>query len=69
MKKFFNEIGFRQEKYIVYCDRQNAIHLIKNAKFYLKSKHTNVRYHCVKDMFENKILEQTKFIVTEILQI
>ncbi|CAN0860766.1 Retrovirus-related Pol polyprotein from transposon TNT 1-94, partial [Linum grandiflorum] len=30
MKKFLNELGFRQERPQLFCDSQSAIHLAKN---------------------------------------
>lgn len=45
VKMFFNKLGYNQDRYIIYCDSQNAIHLNKNTNFHLKSKHIDVRYH------------------------
>lgn len=50
-------------------NHQSIIHLIKNANFHLKNKHTDVRHQWVKNVLENKIFERTKFIVIGILQI
>lgn len=45
VKMFFNKLGYNQDRYIIYCDSQNAIHLNKNTNFHLKSKQIDVRYH------------------------
>jgi hypothetical protein len=33
MKKFLQELGLQQERYVLYCDSQSAIHLSKNSTF------------------------------------
>ena len=45
MKKFLQELGINQEKFVLFCDSQSAIHLSKNPTFYSRSKHKEVRYH------------------------
>ena len=45
MKKFLQELGLKQEEYVVHCDSQSAIHLSKNSYFHSKAKHIDVRYH------------------------
>ncbi|KAL4296424.1 hypothetical protein GQ457_12G004830 [Hibiscus cannabinus] len=39
MKKFVHELGFTQEKYVLYCDSQSAIHLAKQLE--LEKIHTD----------------------------
>ncbi|CAL9013346.1 unnamed protein product, partial [Prunus brigantina] len=45
MKRFLQELGQEQHKYILHCDSQSAIHLSKNPSFHSRSKHIDVRYH------------------------
>ena len=45
MRKFLEELGLQQAKYVVYSDSQSAIHLSKNFTFHSRSKHIDVRYH------------------------
>ena len=33
MRKFLEELGLQQEKYVVYSDSKSAIHLSKNSTF------------------------------------
>ena len=81
MKKFLQELGLQQEKYLLYCDSQSAIHFSKNPTFHSRSKHIDVRYHYIGDELEMKLfcLEKihtdenesdmmTKLIPTEKLQ-
>ena len=60
MKKFFKELGMKQEKYILHCDSQSAIHLSKNPTFHSRSKHIQVRYHWIRDVLEMKLLQLEK---------
>lgn len=60
MKKFFKDIGQKQNNFIVYCDSQSAIHLSKNSSFHYRSKHIDVRYHWICDVLEMKLLQIQK---------
>ena len=60
LKRFMEELGFRQERYVVLCDNQSAIHLSKNSTFHSRSKHIDVRYHWMRDVINNKLLELEK---------
>jgi hypothetical protein len=48
MKKFLQELGFKQQQYVLFCDNQSTIHLAKNSLFHSRSKHIDVRYHWIK---------------------
>ena len=52
MRKFLEELGLQQGKYVVYSDSQSAIHLSKNSTFHSRSKHIYVRYHWIRDVLE-----------------
>ena len=60
MKNFIRELGFKQEKYVLFCDSQSAIHLGKNVAFHTRSKHIDVRYHWIRDALNSKSLELEK---------
>lgn len=60
MKKFLQEIGFKQDHYILFCDSQSAIHLAKNSSFHARSKHIDVRYHWIRDVLNSKLLQLEK---------
>ena len=55
MKKFLQKLGLQQERYLLYCDSQNVIHLNKNPTFHSRSKHIYVRYHWTRDALEMKL--------------
>ena len=65
MKRFLHELGLEQERYIVYCDNQSAIHLSKNSTFHSRSKHIDVRYHWIRDILETKELHLEKVHTTQ----
>ena len=60
MKKFLQELGLKQERYVLYCDSQSAIHLSKNSTFHSRSKHIDVRYHWIRDVLNLKLLQLEK---------
>ncbi|WKA07403.1 hypothetical protein VitviT2T_025235 [Vitis vinifera] len=60
MKSFIHELGFKQQRYVVYCDNRNAIHLSKNSTFHARSKHIDVRYHWMRDALNDNLFELEK---------
>nr|GFA17371.1 retrovirus-related Pol polyprotein from transposon TNT 1-94 [Tanacetum cinerariifolium] len=42
LKRFLQELGFKQQRYAVLCDNQSAIHLAKNSMFHKRTKHIDV---------------------------
>jgi hypothetical protein len=60
MKKFLQELGFKQQQYVLFCDNQSTIHLAKNSSFHSRSKHIDVRYHWIRDTLNDKLLTLEK---------
>ncbi|CAH9096206.1 unnamed protein product [Cuscuta epithymum] len=60
LKRFMQEIGFMQQRYVVLCDNQSTIHLAKNSMFHKRTKHIDVRYHWIRDALEDKLFELDK---------
>ena len=60
VKKFFQELGFVQDKYLLFVDSRSVIHLGKNSTFHSRSKHIDVRYHWIRDALDAKLLELAK---------
>ncbi|RVW22382.1 Retrovirus-related Pol polyprotein from transposon TNT 1-94 [Vitis vinifera] len=60
MKRFIHELGFKQQRYVVYCDNQSVIHLSKNSTFHARSKHIDVRYHWMRDALNDNLFELEK---------
>jgi hypothetical protein len=60
LKRFMQELGFMQQRYVVLCDNQSTIHLAKNSMFHKRTKHIDVRYHWIRDAIEDKMFELDK---------
>ena len=56
MKNFLQELGVKQDSYVVQCDNQSVIHLAKNSTYHLKSKHIDMRYYWIREVLEKKQL-------------
>ncbi|RVW65305.1 Retrovirus-related Pol polyprotein from transposon TNT 1-94 [Vitis vinifera] len=65
MKKFLQELGLQQERYLLYCDSQRVIHLSTNPTFHSRSKHIDVRYHWIRDALEMKLFCLEKIHIDE----
>lgn len=50
----------KQERYVLHCNSQSAIHLTKNPSFHSRSKHIDVRYHWIRDVLDSKLLQLEK---------
>lgn len=48
LKGFLGELGKVQDKLIVLCDSQSAIHLAKNPVYHTRTKHIETKYHFVR---------------------
>ena len=60
MKCFIKEFGFKQQRYVIYCDNQSSIHLGKNTTFHSRTKHIDVRYHWMRDALNDELFELEK---------
>ena len=59
------EIGFVQDKYVLFVDSQSVIRLGKNPTFHNRSKHIDVRYHWICDILDAKLLELAKVYIND----
>ena len=48
----FPRVGFEQDEYMVHCDSQSAMNLSKNATYYARTKHIDVRYHWIRKIMK-----------------
>ena len=55
MQQFLGELGIKQEKYVLHCDSQSAIHLVKNLAFHSRTKHIDLRYHWIRHVLKKSI--------------
>ncbi|KAI5385685.1 hypothetical protein KIW84_072334 [Lathyrus oleraceus] len=56
------ELGFTQEKNVLYNDSQSAIHLAKNSAFNSRIKHIGLRYYFIRFLLEDEILTLRKIL-------
>ena len=56
LKRFLQELGLKQDGYVVNCDSQNAIDLSKNSMYHSRSKHIEMRYHWLRLVVNNSRL-------------
>ena len=49
------ELGVHQEpKLVVFCDNQNALHLIKKQEYHERTKHIDVKYHFIREAISER---------------
>ncbi|PHT51605.1 Retrovirus-related Pol polyprotein from transposon TNT 1-94 [Capsicum baccatum] len=65
LKNFLRDLGLDQMEYVVYCDSQSAIDLIKNSMYHARTKHIDVRYHWIREQIENESFHIKKIHTSE----
>lgn len=66
LRKLLNDISHSCEKETtIYVDNQSAIRLVKNPEFHKRTKHIDIRYHYIREKYENKDIV-VKYIPTEL---
>ena len=53
IQRFIKELGEKDKPFKLHYDSLNAIHLMKNSSFHIKSKHIAVSYHFIRDVIED----------------
>ena len=58
MRRILEELHFQQlEPTIIYCDNSSAIKLSRNPVLHGRSKHIDVRYHFLRDLTNEGIID------------
>ena len=57
LARLVRDLSIIVEMPTLHCDSQSAIILAKNLVFHAKTKHIDVKYHFIRDMLEDKLLE------------
>ena len=65
LKWFLQELGLKQDGYVVNCDSQSAIDLSKNSMYHSRSKHIEVRYNWLRLVVELRSFELEKIHIDE----
>ena len=60
MRDFLCELGMEQEKFLLHCDDQSAIHLAKNVAYHSRIKHNQRRYHWLRERVDENEFTLTK---------
>ena len=60
LKGFLQELGLKQDEYLVLCDSQSAMDLSKNSMYHARTKHIDVRYHWLRNVIELKKMKLKK---------
>ena len=60
IKQFLQELDLKQRDYIIHCNSQSAIDLSKNTMYHARTKHIDVRYHCIKKAIEEQMFQIRK---------
>ena len=60
MKRFLLELGLSQLTYVVFYDSQSAMDLRKNFTYHSRTKHIDVRYHCLRLAIKEQMLQLEK---------
>ncbi|GKB58407.1 hypothetical protein Tco_0914593 [Tanacetum coccineum] len=60
LKRFLQELGFKQQRYAVLWDNQSDIYLAKNLIFHKRTKHIDIHYHWIRDAIEDGMFELNK---------
>ncbi|XP_071628360.1 uncharacterized protein [Temnothorax longispinosus] len=75
--RLLRELDVSVSENILYIDNQSALRLVKNPEFHKRSKHIDVKYHFVRDLYEKgeinvcyvKTEEQLADIFTKVLNV
>ena len=60
-KNFLNELGMKQERFLLHCDNQSAIQLAKNVVYHSRTKHIQRRYHWLREKVDDGEFSLVKF--------
>ena len=60
MRRILETLGHEQSKCkctVVFCDNSSAFKLLKNLVLHGKSKHVDIRFHFLRDLTKDRVIE------------
>jgi hypothetical protein len=58
MRRLLQDLGCNQLKpTYLFCDNQSAIKLVRNPQFHQRTKHIDVKFHFIRDLQEDKVID------------
>ena len=52
-----SDYGIDQETMIIYCDNSSTISISENPVQHSRTKHINIRYHYIRELIDEKIVQ------------
>ncbi|WMV20388.1 hypothetical protein MTR67_013773 [Solanum verrucosum] len=65
LKGLVAELSLVELESTLRCDSQSTIHLIKNQRFYERTKHIDVSFHFIRDVVEERSIKVEKVITND----
>src|SRR6187200_353775 len=65
LKSFLAELGLQQDNCVLHCDNESAVHLAKNPVFQSRTKHIQMRYHFIRELITDGMVNLQKILGTE----
>ncbi|GJW42538.1 putative ribonuclease H-like domain-containing protein [Tanacetum coccineum] len=59
------DYGFNFMNTKIYIDNETTIYIVKNPVFHSKTKHTEIRYHFIRDSYEKKLIQVIKIHIDQ----
>ena len=60
IQRLTEELEHKQQKILVYCDSQSALHIVRNLVFHSMTKQIGVQYHFIREVVEEKNVDMQK---------
>jgi len=69
LRGLLKDFGYEQETVEIFCDSQSAIALSKNNVHHDRTKHIDIKYHKIREVIADKVVEVVKISTLSITKI